>query len=697
MDIQEIRKWHKVFKREGELFEIRLLGDRTYSGYFYDVEQAIEKLQPFDTFNIYFTVNEVKQACASRSQFGSFQQVKGTATSKQDIEHRWFIPIDIDCERPSGVSSTDEEKGLAHKRAGDVYRFLKANGFSEPIVCDSSSGYHIFLPVDMENTPEVEQAVKSFLDILGNRFTDEHVKIDNVLFDANRIVRLPGTFGRKGRDTEERPHRLAKILSVPEKTVRMTEEFLEDFNNRYKLVVEQPQRHSVSFNGGQDSFSLRSFIREHGISVQKEIPLSGGGTKYILTECIFDSGHKAPDAALFELPSGAISYKCFHQSCSCYGWKDVRLRFDPHAYDQRNAPHIQPVFQRSAHRTQVEPEPQIKAETPEIGKKWKFLRDIQDVSLEGSPRMRSGFNDIDFWLGGGLFLSETTILSGINGSGKSSWLNTLILNVIDAGYKAALWTGELQDHRLKRWLVQAAAGDSVVESVNSPGKFYTPAQISERIVNWIDDRFMLYNNGYSSNYAQILADLDVVVKSGCKLIILDNLFALDLEGLVGDENERQKRFILSLVDYAKSSQTHIILVAHPRKVVTFLRKEDILGTSALQNAVDNIFIIHRVGNDFERRGTELFGPKIIQPLMKYGNVIEICKNREYGSMDKFVGMYYDERSRRFYDENSADLKYGWVEVSVTKEETYSPTLFPVDGDSDTSEPFSPQSEETAPF
>jgi hypothetical protein len=28
----EIRKWHHVFKRDGELFEIRLLGDTTYGG-----------------------------------------------------------------------------------------------------------------------------------------------------------------------------------------------------------------------------------------------------------------------------------------------------------------------------------------------------------------------------------------------------------------------------------------------------------------------------------------------------------------------------------------------------------------------------------------------------------------------------------------------------------------------------------------
>lgn len=697
MNVDEIRKWHTVFKRDDELFEIRILGDRTYSGYFYDVDQAIEQLQPFDNLNIYFSVNEVKQACASRSQFGTFRQVKGTATSKQDIAHRWLIPIDVDCERPSGVCSTDEEKELAHRKAGDVFRFLKSNGFSEPIVCDSSSGYHIYIPVDLDNTSEAEQTVKTFLEILDNRFSDDHVKIDTVLFDANRIIRLPGTFGRKGRSTEDRPHRQAKILSVPSEIIRVKKDFLDAFNESFKVVAEQPQKRYNDFYGSRDDFNLRKFISEHGIKVEKEIPLSGGGTKYVLSECIFDPLHKAPDAALFEMPNGAIAYKCFHNSCSCHDWKDVRLHFDPHAYDYEQRPAQYPYQQlkKREHQSRLDNEPKIKIETPELGKKWKTLKDIEDVVLDELPRISTGFNEIDFSLGGGLFLSETSILSGINGSGKSSWLNTLILNAAEFGYNSALWTGELQDHRLKRWLVQAAAGERVIESSKSPGKYYVPKSISDRIVDWLDDHFLLYNNGYSSNYAQILSDLDEPVGKGFKLIILDNLFALDLDGLIGDENEKQKRFILDLVEYAKKNKVHIILVAHPRKVVTFLRKEDILGTSALQNAVDNIFIIHRVGRDFERRGTDLFGPKVIQPLMKYGNVIEVCKNREYGSLDKFVGLYFDDKSRRFYDEKSMDLRYGWEEVIVTKEETYSSTLFP---DNESDEPFeAPKSGSVAPF
>ena len=41
MNITEIHKWYNTFKRTDELFEIRILGERTWSGYFYDIEEAI--------------------------------------------------------------------------------------------------------------------------------------------------------------------------------------------------------------------------------------------------------------------------------------------------------------------------------------------------------------------------------------------------------------------------------------------------------------------------------------------------------------------------------------------------------------------------------------------------------------------------------------------------------------------------------
>ena len=665
MNADEIRKWHKVFKRDDELFEIRLIGDRTYSGYFYDVEQAIEKLQPYDNSNIYFSVNEVKRACASRSQFGCFQQVKGTATSKQDIEHRWWIPIDVDCERPSGVSSTNEEKELAHKKAGDVFRFLKSNGFSEPIVCDSSSGYHLFLPIDIENTSDAELTIKMFLEILGNNFTDEYVKIDNVLFDANRIIRLPGSFGRKGRSTNERPHRQAKILFVPKDIVRMKKEFIDSFNDRYKVVTEQPTRRYSNYNGsGHDEFNLRNFIRDNGIGVQKEISLPGGGTKYVLTECLFDSGHKAPDAAIFEMPNGAIAYKCFHNSCSHHTWQEVRLKFDPHAYDQRQPIYHQPIQQSrplQPQRQQSQHTTEIKPETPELGKKWFSMKDIQKVNINDIEHIKTGFAPLDTATKG-LFFSSLAIVSGSNASGKSSWLNSLMLNAINQGYKCALWSGELRPDVLKTWIQMVAAGKEHLRSSTNGQYWYVPNEISEKIDNWIDGKFFLYNNEYSNKWEQIFSDMNELLAQGVRIFILDNLFSLDIDVFDGDSNKKQKELINQLVEFKKKNKAIVVLVAHPRKTTNFIRKYDISGTSAIMDAADYIFIVHRVNNDFRKTVKEVFPLLVLHPLnneREYSNMIEVSKDRMMGTQDFFCGMYYEMESRRFKNTEDEKIIYGW--------------------------------------
>lgn len=686
MDAQEIRKWYTVFKRPGELFEIRILGDRNpWSGYFYDVEQAIQALQPFDQMNVYYTVNEVKQACASRSQFGVFQQVKGTATSKQDIEHRWFLPIDVDCERPSGVSSTNAEKELAYKKAEELYYFLLQNGISQPVVCDSSSGYHMLIPIDMDNTQDAETAIKSFLEILSLRFTDDHVKIDNVLFDANRILRLPGSWGRKGRSTDERPHREARILSVPQTMQRMTLGQIQSFNERFKVVSEQIVR-KYNAQGQQESFNLRDFISRHGLRVSKEIPMAGGGTKFVLEECFWDSGHKSPDAAIFEMPNGAIAYKCFHQSCQHHNWHELRETLEPDAYQPKQ---YQPYQPRAYQQLPQAIQPVIQPETQEKGKKWRSMKDIKKVNISELPHFLTGITQLDQAIKG-LFFCEVTILSGSNSSGKSSLLNTLILNAIDQGVKTGLFSGELRADVLKTWIQMVAAGKDCLRKSQYGDYWFVPDQVGEKIDQWLDGKFYLYNNGYSLKWEQIFNDMKELLKLGVRLFVLDNLMAMDIDIFGGDLNKKQKGLIADICKFAKDEQVHIILVAHPRKVSTFIRKTDISGTSDLTNAVDNVLIVHRVNNDFKKLGGEFFGKAFIQRFFDYGNVVEVAKDRMMGVQDFLCGMYYEVETRRFKNTKDEQHIYGWREDRQSVEQN----MFTQPSDS---LPFSAPQEENAPF
>ena len=307
----------------------------------------------------------------------------------------------------------------------------------------------------------------------------------------------------------------------------------------------------------------------------------------------------------------------------------------------------------------MRPKYEIKGEIPELGKKWLTMSSIKKVDLSKIDGVKTGVVELDRSIVK-LHYGEVTVLSGGNASGKSSFLNTLILNIANQGVPSALWSGELPEPILKAWIQMVAAGKNNLRmSQFGDGKFFVPQNIGDQIDKWLDNLLFIYNTEYGNQWEQLLADMDVMYNAGIKVFILDNLMAMNIDLLEGDKNNKQKTVILKVKEFAKKKNVHVILVAHPRKSMAFLRKNDISGTADLTNAVDNIFIMHRVNNDFIRQGEEFFGKGNMKQFDGFGNVLEVCKNRMYGIVDLFVGMHYELESRRFKNTIDENVKYGW--------------------------------------
>ena len=245
-------------------------------------------------------------------------------------------------------------------------------------------------------------------------------------------------------------------------------------------------------------------------------------------------------------------------------------------------------------------------------------------------------------------------------SGKSSWLNSLLLNIVQQGYKIALWSSELRADILKTWIQMVAAGRSRLnESKFEQGRYYVPDIVGNKIDQWLDGKFFIYNNGYGTKAEQILNDMQILLNAGIKVFALDNLMSMDVDLFDGDKNAKQKELILRIKDFAMTNQVHIILVAHPRKVITFLRKNDISGTGDITNAVDNVFIIHRVNEDFLHAIKEFFGAQAMARYDTFGNVLAVEKNRMYGVADFMCGFVYESESRRFLNYGGENVVYDW--------------------------------------
>lgn len=662
MNTTEIRRFYELIKDNNQLTEIRALdtkSKKTMSGYFTDVETLIKEVSLYGGYNLYFTLNSINEACASRSQADKMIPMPKASTSDTDIISRDWVLIDLDPKRPADTNASDEEKLSAQQVVNNIYAFLKRQGFFEPIIADSSNGYHLLYKVKMKNTQENTDTIKRFLHTIDTMFSTEEVSVDTSVYNASRICKLYGTESRKGTNTQSRPQRQSKFVRIP-REIKITP--IELFK-RVNALLTEPEAPS-HFNNYNATFDIDGFIRRNHILVDKEIS-TNSGRKILLQECPFDDSHKSPDSAIFVLSNGAIGFKCFHNSCSNHSWHDLRNKFEPKQLNQRTSEPIRNTIVKSQ---PIEKSPLI------VKSEDKFLsfKDIKPIDRNKIVSIPSLFTELDRSIGG-FNLGETSLWSGNNASGKSTVLGQIALNSIASGFPAAIYSGEMRPERVKNWLTLQIAGRQNTRKHHEKEYYFVPNEYLEQIDAWADKNILIYDNKYGNKILQLLEDLTQIVKKGVKTIILDNLMSIDILELMGDKYEKQSSTILMLTDFAKEHDIHLHIVAHPRKSNTFLRKTDVSGSADLTNAVENVFIVHRVNNEFRTYAADFLTTEYASSFFKYGNVIEVCKNRDLGVQDYLVGLYFEIESKRFVNYVGEPIPYNWEVVQQ-------PLSFPVGSD-----------------
>ena len=187
----------------------------TFSGYFNDADALIREVLRVETATgFYIILNRCMDDLLARRSNRADRADKGETTADREIARRTWLPIDLDAVRLAGISSTDEEHQAAIDRARDVACYLKSQGWPDPILGDSGNGGHLLYKIDLP--PDDGGLVERCLKALHQRFSDARVKVDTSVFNPARIWKLYGTPVRKGDSTSNRPHRMARILEVPD-------------------------------------------------------------------------------------------------------------------------------------------------------------------------------------------------------------------------------------------------------------------------------------------------------------------------------------------------------------------------------------------------------------------------------------------------------------------------------------------------
>jgi len=263
----------------------------------------------------------------------------------------------------------------------------------------------------------------------------------------------------------------------------------------------------------------------------------------------------------------------------------------------------------------------------------RFTEEI--ISLIENPDKLHGistpFEGLDDILGGWRG-SELTIWSGMSASGKSTIINQVVLDLVRRGIGCCVASLEMPAPRYLRWAMvqflecQYPEADRVRTAMGILGKRFYVVNVHEEIdIETILDVFRYAARRY-----------------GCKHFVVDSLMRVKLNGV--RELQEQKEVCTGLVSFAKEYDTHVHLVAHPRKGYDDddrPGKVDISGTAHITNLAHNVLIMWRPSEELKEKYREKKKAEDVPDAKLY-----LKKNRELGT-EGSIKLWFDFESKRF--------------------------------------------------
>lgn len=503
IDKKEIQRALKLWFRPGDVFEVRVLEALTSeymrphveSGYFdfehiETVADALGRLRGFR--GAYATINPVNPALLARAVNRLRSVGREPTTNDNDIVCRRWLPIDCDAERPAGISSSDSEHRAALAKAHEIRTGLSLLDWPEPILIDSGNGAQLLYPVDLP--AQEDGLVQRCLTEIAKAGSPQ-VKVDLTVHNPARIWRIPGTMNCKGDHTDERPHRMAKILSVPRQPEIIPREKLEEIvrdsetehyqnppqnsrNERYSRNENTlPERSNLADFVAADvpppkpPFQIDDWIRQYAPELGEPRPWQGG-RRWVFDVCPFNDAHTNRSAALLEMPDGAIAFTCLHNGCADKDWQAFRSLREPLKPAATPRQCLKPVF--------IVTEPQAPGFVPFPGELFRipgFISEVMAFCMATAP-----YPNLPLAFAGALALQSHLSARKVEAPGGTR-TNPYIIALAKSGCG--------KDHPRKtnnRVLCKAGLGNEIIENVAS-GQALEDTLILTPAVLWQADEF----------------------------------------------------------------------------------------------------------------------------------------------------------------------------------------------------------------
>lgn len=239
---------------------------------------------------------------------------------------------------------------------------------------------------------------------------------------------------------------------------------------------------------------------------------------------------------------------------------------------------------------------------------------------------------------------ELTVWSGRNGSGKSTILNQVFIDLAEKGVKSCIYSGEMSPERYLRW--------AVIQHQECEAPHFTKIQ---ETLEWMSYQVYILNITSGIDPEKLLSDFEyAAMRYGVKHFFIDSLMKISfkLQNNGQDEFRQQHEFMNKIIGFAQKHAVHVHLVAHPRKGEKDTDepgKVDVKGTSHITDLADNVIVLTRVSEQKKEQVIKANAAKTGDEKKFPGDaVFFIKKNREFGT-EGSVGLQFNESTKKFTD------------------------------------------------
>lgn len=236
-------------------------------------------------------------------------------------------------------------------------------------------------------------------------------------------------------------------------------------------------------------------------------------------------------------------------------------------------------------------------------------RNVQPI--DAVPTMLKPWNDACRGFGGGVGLPRGwhITVGGASGTGKSLFALNLASHAMHNGHKVAYLSLEMSADQLLARLLAIFAHRNIREM--EPGRLYSPEQYSAAATQLLDK----VNDGAglwiaerpSSELASLLAQAEVAVDQGCRLIVVDYLQLVSVASADGLE-QQTRRVSQAIQRLAFNRQVTTVALSQFNRATSFSKESPtvhgLTGSSSLENDSDQVLLLDHSQRDQQGAWTD---------------------------------------------------------------------------------------------